>query len=77
MGVLLTAGFVAHVLRHPDPVIAPRLFAARTFRVGVAGIFAYYLGFAGMLLGSTLLLTDCWHFSVPRRRATAGGRPWR
>jgi EmrB/QacA subfamily drug resistance transporter len=64
VGVLLAAAFVVHVLRHPDPVVAPRLFAARGFRVGAAGIFVYYVGFAGMLLGSTLLLTDCWHFSV-------------
>jgi EmrB/QacA subfamily drug resistance transporter len=64
LGVLLAAALVAHVLRHPDPVVAPRLFAARRFRIGAAGIFAYYVGYAAMLLGLTLLLTDCWHLSV-------------
>lgn len=66
VGLLLAGAFVARVLRHPDPVVAPRLFAARSFSVGAAGIFVYYVGFAGMLLGATLLLTDCWHFSVLR-----------
>ncbi|WP_394821731.1 MFS transporter [Pendulispora albinea] len=63
-GLLVAAVFVVHVRRHPDPIVAPRLFAARTFRAGAAGIFAYYVGFAMMLVGTTLLLTDHWHFSV-------------
>ncbi len=66
MGVAFAAAFVVHVRRHPDPVVAPRLFAARVFRVGAAGIFTYYVGFAGMLLGATLLVTDGWHYSVLR-----------
>lgn len=64
VGGILTAVFVAHVRRHPAPVVAPRLFEARRFKVGVAGIFVYYVGFSGMLLGSTLLVTDAWGFSV-------------
>jgi EmrB/QacA subfamily drug resistance transporter len=64
IGLLLAAALAPHVMRHPDPVVAPRLFAARSFRVGAAGIFAYYVGYAGMLLGLTLLLTDAWRLSV-------------
>jgi hypothetical protein len=63
-GLALGAWFVAHIRRHPDPLVTPRLFAVRAFRAGAAGIVAYYTGFAAMLLGMTLLLTGPWHFSV-------------
>jgi EmrB/QacA subfamily drug resistance transporter len=63
-GLVLGATFVAHIRRHPDPLVAPRLFSVRAFSAGAAGIFAYYTGFAAMLLGVTLLLTLQWHFSV-------------
>jgi EmrB/QacA subfamily drug resistance transporter len=64
LGALLAAAFVAHAAHHPDPVIAPRLFATPRFRVGAAGIFTYYLGFGAMLPSLTLLLTERWHLSA-------------
>jgi EmrB/QacA subfamily drug resistance transporter len=63
-GLVLGAAFVAHIRRHPDPLVTPRLFAVPRFRAGAAGIVAYYSGFASMLLGTTLLLTVRWHFPV-------------
>jgi EmrB/QacA subfamily drug resistance transporter len=63
-GLVLGAAFVAHIRRHPDPLAAPRLFSVRAFRAGAAGLVAYYTGFAAMLLGTTLLLTAQWRFSV-------------
>ena len=63
-GLVLAAGFVAHIRRHPDPLVRPRLFSARAFSAGAVGLVAYYTGFAAMLLGMTLLLTGEWHFSV-------------
>ncbi len=63
-GLALAAVFVAHIRRHPDPLVAPRLFSVRPFSAGAAGLVAYYTGFAAMLLGTTLLLTVQWHFSV-------------
>ena len=63
-GLVLAAAFVAHIRRHPDPLVAPRLFSVRAFSAGAAGLVAYYTGFAAMLLGTTLLLTVQWHFSV-------------
>ncbi len=63
-GLVLAAAFVAHIRRHPDPLVAPRLFSARRFSAGAAGLVAYYMGFAAMLLGTTLLLTVQWHFPV-------------
>ena len=63
-GLVLAAVFVAHIRRHPDPLVAPRLFAARAFNAGAAGLVTYYTGFAAMLLGTTLLLTVEWRFTV-------------
>ena len=72
-GLVLAAAFVAHIRRHPDPLVAPRLFSVRAFSAGAAGLVAYYTGFAAMLLGTTLLLTVQWHFSV--LQAAAASRP--
>jgi EmrB/QacA subfamily drug resistance transporter len=63
-GLVLAAAFVAHIRRHPSPLVAPRLFAVRRFSAGAAGLVTYYTGFAAMLLGMTLLLTGQWHLSV-------------
>ena len=64
VGLALGAAFVIHIRRHPDPLVAPRLFSVRPFSAGAAGLVTYYMGFAAMLLGMTLLLTVQWHFSV-------------
>ena len=74
-GLVLGAGFVAHIRRHPDPLAAPRLFSVRAFRAGAAGLVAYYTGFAAMLLGTTLLLTAQWHFSVLQAAASIAPGP--
>jgi EmrB/QacA subfamily drug resistance transporter len=63
-GLVLAAAFVAHIRRHPSPLVAPRLFAVRRFSAGAVGLVTYYTGFAAMLLGMTLLLTGRWHLSV-------------
>jgi EmrB/QacA subfamily drug resistance transporter len=63
-GLLLTATLVGHTVRHPAPVIPPRMFAERPFSVGAVGLLTYYVGFGAMLLGTTLLLTQRLHFSV-------------
>jgi MFS family permease len=60
----MSAALAAHIRRHPDPLATPQLFSVRAFRAGAAGLFAYYTGFAVMLLGTTLLLTAQWRFSV-------------
>ena len=63
-GLVLGAAFAAHIRRHPDPLVPPRLFSVRAFSAGGAGLVIYYTGFAVMLLGTTLLLTVQWHFPV-------------
>src|SRR5690348_10734777 len=74
-GLVLGAGFVAHSRRHPDPLAAPQLFSVRAFRAGAAGLVAYYTGFAAMLLGTTLLLTTQWRFSVLQAAASIAPGP--
>ncbi len=74
-GLVLAAAFVAHIRRHPDPLVAPRLFSVRPFRAGAAGLVAYYTGFAAMLLGTTLLLTVQWHFPVLQAAAAIAPGP--
>jgi EmrB/QacA subfamily drug resistance transporter len=65
-GVILTGVLAVHIARRPDPVVAPRLFSSRVFRAGAAGLMTYYAGFAALLLGTTLLLTEQWHYSAIR-----------
>jgi EmrB/QacA subfamily drug resistance transporter len=74
-GLVLAIAFVAHLRRHPDPLVTPRLFAARRFSAGAIGLVAYYTGFAAMLLGTTLLLTVNWHFAVLRAAACIAPGP--
>jgi len=74
-GLVLAIAFVAHIRRHPEPLISPRLFAARRFSAGAIGLAAYYTGFAAMLLGTTLLLTVEWRFSVLRAAACIAPGP--
>jgi EmrB/QacA subfamily drug resistance transporter len=74
-GLAVSAAFVAHVRRHPDPLASPQLFSVRAFRAGAAGLVAYYTGFAAMLLGTTLLLTAQWRFSVLQAAASIAPGP--
>src|SRR5439155_2552002 len=74
-GLILGTAFVARIRRHPDPLVAPQLFSVHAFRAGAAGLVAYYTGFATMLLGTTLLLTAQWRFSVLQAAASIAPGP--
>ncbi|MDL4818259.1 MFS transporter [Actinomadura opuntiae] len=64
--VVLGALAVAHMWRHPNPVIGLDLFRHRTFAVAVSGVFLYYLVFAATLVAGSLFFTGVWHYSVVR-----------
>jgi EmrB/QacA subfamily drug resistance transporter len=64
LAALLIVGCVMHVWHHSDPIIAPQLFRASRFRAGAIGVLTYYVGFAVILLGSTLLLTEAWNYTA-------------
>jgi MFS family permease len=74
-GLVLAAAFAAHIRRHARPLVAPRLFSVRAFSAGAAGLVSYYTGFAAMLLGTTLLLTSAWRFSVLQAAAAIAPGP--
>ncbi|WP_084525366.1 MFS transporter [Nocardia vaccinii] len=68
VGALLAASALAgtfgrHVRRHPDPVVSPAVLRHKLFRIATAGVFAYYLAFAALILEATLFLTQQWHYS--------------
>jgi hypothetical protein len=64
VGLVLALATVWHVFHHPAPVVPPRLFASGVFSVSTLGLVVYYVGFGVMLLGTSLLLTEYWSFSV-------------
>jgi EmrB/QacA subfamily drug resistance transporter len=64
----LAAGvaFVARSRRHPSPVLDLGLFRSPSFRYAVAATFLFFAGFAALLLGGVLFLTQVWHYSILR-----------
>ena len=61
-GILL----VLRSRRHRAPVLELELFRAPSFAFASASTFVFFAGFAGLLLGGVLFLTDVWHYSVLR-----------
>jgi EmrB/QacA subfamily drug resistance transporter len=58
--VVLSVVFVVRSARHPVPVVEPGLLRVRAFAAAnVAGLL-FFVGFAAMLLGSVLFLTQVW-----------------
>ncbi|HWD70063.1 MAG TPA: DHA2 family efflux MFS transporter permease subunit [Solirubrobacteraceae bacterium] len=62
--VILLAGFVAHVVRHHNPLFDPALFRARAFRGASIVAFTYSIAFGAMLLSIVLWMQDVWHWSA-------------
>ena len=58
------AVFVARSRRHPSPVLDLGLFRSPSFSYAVVSTFAFFAGFAALLIGGVLFLTDVWHYSV-------------
>ncbi|HEY5199152.1 MAG TPA: MFS transporter [Solirubrobacteraceae bacterium] len=55
------AGVARRSAIHPAPIVEPAIVAVRAFRLAAIGSIVFYMGFAGMLLGSVLFLTGPWH----------------
>ncbi|GAA2322036.1 MFS transporter [Streptomyces violaceusniger] len=62
-GLVLGALAVAHVRRHPDPVVDPALFRTRAFTSAALGLLSYFLAYASALLAATWLFTGVWGWS--------------
>ncbi|MGW4119662.1 MFS transporter [Nocardia sp. NPDC004711] len=71
----LTALFVRHVRRHPDPVVSPIVLRHRLFRTATLGVFCYYLAFAAMILEATLFMTEEWRYSTLRASLGVAAMP--
>ncbi|MGV9848398.1 MFS transporter [Streptomyces sp. NPDC003442] len=65
-GLVLGALAVAHVRRHPDPVVDPALFRTRAFTAAALGLLSYFLAYAASILAATLLFTGVWGWSSAR-----------
>jgi EmrB/QacA subfamily drug resistance transporter len=60
----LLAGVVIRSTRHPRPIVAPALFAHRSFRIGNLGTLLFAAAFFSLILGNVLFLTSVWGYTV-------------
>jgi EmrB/QacA subfamily drug resistance transporter len=63
-GVLLTAAFVLHTMRHHNPLIEPGLFRVRAFRGASAVSLFFSIAFGAMLLSVVLWMQNVWGWSA-------------
>jgi EmrB/QacA subfamily drug resistance transporter len=56
--------FVARSRRHNSPVLELDLFRKPGFSMASAATLLFFAGFAALLVGGILFLTQAWHFSV-------------
>ncbi|MEV8061367.1 MFS transporter [Streptomyces antimycoticus] len=74
VGLVMGAPAVAHVRRHPDPVVDPALFRTRAFTAATLGLRSYFLTYAVPILAATPLFTGAWGW--PSARAGLAVTPW-
>jgi MFS family permease len=58
--------FVWRSARHASPVLDLALFRSPSFSYAVTATFLFFAGFAALLLGGVLFLTEIWHYSALR-----------
>jgi len=56
--------FVRRCLTQPSPALDLRVFRVPTFTIATLGMAFFYMGFAIMLLGGSLFLTQVWHWGA-------------
>ena len=61
-GGVCLAVFIWRCLHQPSPALDLRVFRIPAFTLATLGMGCFYMGFAMMLLGSTLFLTQVWHW---------------
>jgi len=67
--------FVWRCLVHPSPALDLRVFHVPTFTIATLGMAFFYMGFAIMLLGGSLYLTQVWHWDAVFAGAAFGVGP--
>jgi EmrB/QacA subfamily drug resistance transporter len=61
VALAMLAAVVRRSVGHPAPILEPAIVRVRAFRLAAIGSVIFYVGFAGMLLGSVLFLSGPWH----------------
>lgn len=67
--------FVWRCLVHPSPALDLRVFHVPTFTIATLGMAFFYMGFAIMLLGGSLYLTQVWRWDAVFAGAAFGVGP--
>ena len=73
--VVCLAGFVKRCFCAASPALDLRVFRVHTFTVATLGMACFYMGFAIMLLGGTLFLTQVWRWDPMLAGAAFGVGP--
>jgi NTE family protein len=60
----LLAAMVLRSTSHPRPIVAPELFAHRSFGIGNLGTLLFSAAFFSIVLGNVLFLTSIWGYTV-------------
>jgi EmrB/QacA subfamily drug resistance transporter len=64
VAAVLGVWLVLRSMRHRAPVLEIELFRSPAFSLASAATFLFFAGFAAMLVGGVLYLTEIWHYSV-------------
>jgi EmrB/QacA subfamily drug resistance transporter len=72
---LFMAIFVRRCLKVKSPALDLKVFKIASFRVATLGMACFYIGFSIMLLGSTLYVTQVWHWNPIVAGAAIGPGP--
>lgn len=64
VAVVATAWFIARSRRHSSPALDLELFRNPSFSLAVASTLLFFAGFAALLLGGVLFLSQIWGYSV-------------
>ncbi len=64
IAAVMTAFAVIRSARHPVPVLELSMLRMPSFALAVASAFAFFAGFAALLLGGVLFLTQVWEQSI-------------
>jgi EmrB/QacA subfamily drug resistance transporter len=66
VAAVMTAVALARSVRHPVPALELRVLRVPSFALAVASAFAFFAGFAALLLAGVLFLTEVWGHSILR-----------
>ena len=64
VAALALLAFLAHTLRHRNPLVPPRLFQSRAYSGATFVASLFSMAFGGMLLSIVLWEQDVWHWSA-------------